>query len=137
MKFSSHATIEGAPKFEVQARAEPIGVKAGAEGAGRASIGPVNARVAAIPITLVIPFLGGVKRVGAVGPFDLHLDAVDVAVERFELRCEGVLGPDGLTCGLEGGVGCKMEIDLTGTLPGRVAKAALEFADTDEPWDER
>jgi hypothetical protein len=62
---------------------------------------------------------------------------VDVAVERFELRCDGVLGPEGLTCGLEGGIGCKMEIDLTGTLPGRVAKAALEFADTDELGEER
>jgi hypothetical protein len=132
MKHSSHATIEGAPRFEIRCRSEPIGISCGVEGALRASIGAINARVGRVPITLAIPFLGGVQTVGAVGPFELELDPVDVSVERFELRCDGVLGPDGLVCGLEGGVDCKWEIDLAGVVPGRVARASVEFMEEEE-----
>lgn len=132
MRYSSHATVEGAPRFEVRAQAEPIGIRCGAEGLVRARIGPIHARVGQVPIALAVPFLGGVQRVGAVGPFDVALEPVDLAVERFELVCEGVLGSEGLTVGLEGGIGCKMEIDVTGTVPGRVARASLEFTDPDE-----
>jgi hypothetical protein len=137
VKYSSHATIQGAPEFEVRARTDPIGIRGGVEGAARARVGPIHARVGQVPITLAIPFLGGVQTIGAVGPFDVRLEPVDLEVERFELRCDCVLGPEGLTVGLEGGIGCKMEVDVTGTLPGRFARASLEFADEDELREER
>jgi hypothetical protein len=132
MKYTSHATIAGSPKFEVRAQAEPIGIGCGAEGSASARIGPIRARVGQVPIALAVPFLGGLQRVGAVGPFDLGLEPLDLALERFELRCEGTLGSEGLTVGLEGGVACKMEIDVEGTLPGRVRRASLEFDEHEE-----
>jgi hypothetical protein len=136
MKYSSHATIGGAPKFDVRAHAEPIGIRCHAEGAVRARIGPINARVGRVPIMLAVPFLGGVQTVGAVGPFDLRLEPVDLSVEDLELRCEGLLGTEGLDVGLEGGIACEMRVDLHGTLPGRVAKAQLEFAEQEGQEEE-
>jgi hypothetical protein len=136
MKYTTHATISGAPKFEIRAHAEPIGIKCGAEGAARARIGPINCRVGRVPIMLAVPFLGGVQTVGAVGPFDFRLEPVDLAVEQVELRCEGFVGAEGLDVGLEGGVACEMHVDLRGTLPGRVAKAQLEFAEQEGQEEE-
>ena len=132
MKYTSHATIKGAPKFEVRAHAEPIGVKCGLEGAARARVGPIHARIGRVPITLAVPFLGGIQTVGAVGPFDVSLEPVDLAVEELELRCEGIVGAEGLDVGLEGGIACEMRVDLEGTLPGRVSKAQLVFAEQEE-----
>jgi hypothetical protein len=132
MKYTSHATIKGAPKFDVRARAEPIGVRCGLEGAARARVGPIYARIGRVPITLAVPFLGGIQTVGAVGPFDLSLEPVDLSVEEVELRCEGLVGTDGLDVGLEGGIACEMRVDLKGTLPGRVARAQLVFAEKEE-----
>jgi len=133
VRHSSHATIEGAPRFEIRCRSEPIRVAGALEGALKARIGAIHARVGRVPITLAVPFLGGIQTVGAVGPFDFELEPVDVAIEEFELRCDTVLGPDGLACGLEGGVDCKWEIDLSGVLPGRVSRASVEFAEDEEP----
>ena len=136
MRYSSHATIEGAPRFDVRAQAEPIAITCGLEGAVRAGIGPIRARVGPVPVMVEIPFLGRVRRVAAVGPFDIRLDPVDVAIEQIELRCAGALGTEGLTVGLEGGIACKMEVDLIGKLPGRVARARLEFEEEGELEDE-
>ena len=132
MRYSAHATVAGTPTFEVRAQAEPIGVRGGVEGAVRARIGPINARVGRVPVVLAIPFLGGVQTIGAVGPFDLSTGPIDIAIDQFELRCDGMLGPDGLSCALEGGVQCNWKIDLNGLVPGRVARASVEFAEADE-----
>jgi hypothetical protein len=92
----------------------------------------VRARVSGVPIRLAIPFLGGLQRVGEIGPFDLELEPIDLALEELELRCEGLVGPEGLSVGLDGGISCRMEIDVDGTLPGRVARAHLEFEEEAE-----
>jgi hypothetical protein len=132
VKYTAHATVTGAPKFVVQAQSAPIGIKCGVEGSVRARVGPINARVGRVPIVLAIPFLGGLQTVGAVGPFDLHTDPVDVEIENFELRCDGVLGSEGLTCGLEGEVDCQWKVDVDGSLPRTVAKASLEFVEAED-----
>ena len=132
MRYSARATVDGTPKFDARAHADPVGVKAGVEGAVHARIGAIEARVGRVPIVLAIPFLGGVQTIGAVGPFDLSTGPVEIAIESFELRCDGVLGSEGLTVGLEGGVDCNWKIDLHGTVPGRVARASVEFADGEE-----
>ena len=136
MKYTTHATVKGAPKFEARAHAEPIAFRCGCAGALRARVGPIQARIGAVPIRLAVPFLGRLQTVGAVGPFAVRVDDVDVALEELELRCEGLLGAEGLDVGLEGGVGCEMQIDLEGTLPGRVRRAQLEFSEPEEPYED-
>jgi hypothetical protein len=92
VKYTARATVNGAPKFVVRAQSEPIGIKCAVEGSVRARVGPIKARVGRVPIVVAIPFLGGLQTVGAVGPFDFDTDAVDLEIENFELRCDGVLG---------------------------------------------
>ena len=105
----------------MRAQSQPIAFRCGAAGALRARIGPIHARVAVVPIRLAVPFLGRLQTVGAVGPFDLGLEPVDVALEELELRCEGVLGgDDGLTSGSRAASRCELNVDVEGTLPGRV-----------------
>jgi hypothetical protein len=136
VKYSSHATIEGEPRFELRAQAEPIAITCGLEGRVRAGIGPIEARIGPVPVTVTIPFLGGSRRVAVVGPFEVRLDPVDVAIEEIELRCAGALGAEGLTVGLEGRLLDKMEIDVVGKLPGRVARARLEFEEEEGEHEE-
>jgi hypothetical protein len=132
VKYTTHATVKGAPRFEARVHAEPIAFRCGCAGALRARVGPIQARIGAVPIRLAVPFLGRLQTVGAVGPIAVRLDDFDLALEEMELRCEGLVGAEGLDVGLEGGVGCELHIDLEGTLPGRVRRAHLEFSDPDE-----
>jgi hypothetical protein len=136
VKFTSHATVQGNPKFEVVAKAEPVGLRAGCEGSVRVRVGEVRGEVGQIPIMLAVPFLGGTRVLGTVGPFGVRLDPFELSIEECELRFDAVIGPEGLTGGLEGQIGCRMQIDVDGTLPGRVSKAAIEFADADAEEDE-
>jgi hypothetical protein len=137
VKYSSHLTIEGSPRFEVRAKAEPIAMTCALEGAVRAGVGPVTVRVGHVPVRITIPFLGGSRRVAAIGPFHVELEPFDLAVEQIDLRCTGAIGADGLTVGLEGRVEDRMEIDVVGRLPGRpVARGRLEFERDDEIEDE-
>jgi hypothetical protein len=133
VKYSAHATIEGAPRFEARAQAEPIAITCALEGGVRAGVGPVTARIGPVPVRVTIPFLGGSRRVAAVGPFEVQLEPFDVAIERIDLRCSGALGAEGLTVGLEGGLKDRMEIDVVGRFPGRpVAHGRLEFEGDDD-----
>ncbi len=135
MKFKSHGLIKGSPEFEVCATSGPVGVKAAVEGSGKAVLGPFDATVGEIPIRVRIPFLrgrGGVRRVASIGGFGVRLDPFEVAAEGFGVRFDGVLGIDGMRCDLKGAVACKMEMDLSGDLPGKVAKASLELADGED-----
>jgi hypothetical protein len=137
VRYSGHATLTGTPEFDVHVHAQPLRMDCGLRGAARARIGRVHARVGRVPIMVAIPFLGAVQTVGAVGPFDLHTEPVDVALEELELGCSGTLGEDGLSGHLRGEVKCNWKIDMHGVIPGRVARASLEFAEHEEDEPER
>jgi hypothetical protein len=109
--------------------------KANAEGSGTVSLGPIDVAVGEIPVLLTIPFLhsgGGVRKLGAIGAFGVRIKRFQVTAEGFGVRFDGVLGSEGMTCDLHGTMACKLEMDLTGTLPGKVAKASLELADGED-----
>lgn len=132
MRFKSHAVVQGRPELKLRAEAGPLAFNAAAEGSLRASLGPVDARVGEIPLLLAIPFLRsgrGLRKVGAIGAFGIHLEPFQVAAEGFGVRFDGVLGSEGMACDLHGTIACKLEMDVVGTLPGKVAKASLELVD--------
>jgi hypothetical protein len=132
LRFKSHAVVQGRPELKLRAEAGPLAFRAAAEGSVRASLGPIDAAVGEIPLLLAIPFLrrgGGMRKVGAIGAFGIHIAPFQVAAEGFGVRFDGVLGTEGMACDLHGTVACKMEMDLVGTLPGKVAKASLELVD--------
>lgn len=133
MRFTTHGTISGKPKLEARGHVEPLRVRAQATGEAQASVGPVAGRLREIPLTLTIPFLGGGPRVvAAIGPVGFELDRVELAVSAFGVRVDGTLGEDGIDWTLDGALGCRMELDFDGTLPGRISKAAIEFADGED-----
>lgn len=134
MKFKSHSVIQGNPQLKLRAKSEPIGFKAGAEGSLKLTVGQIDARVDEIPVNVTIPFLrgGGVRKVASLGAFGVHIDPFPVAVEAFGVRFDGVLGTEGMDCTLDGSMACKMELDMAGSLPGTVAKAAFELADEED-----
>ena len=136
MRFKSHAVMQGTPELKLRVRSAPISFEVGAEGALKLVIGPITAHVDAVPVTLTIPFLrrgGKPQTIGSIGPFGVHVKPVDAEVRPVEARLAGILGKDGMECDLEGKVGCRTELDVVGTIPGKVAKASLEMVDDEEP----
>jgi hypothetical protein len=135
VRFRSRAVMQGNPTFRVRTKSGPIAVEVSGEGALRVAAGPVTARIDEIPITLTIPFLrrnGGVQTVASVGGFCVQLERFDVDVPAFGVRVHGVVGKDGMQCTIGGKIGCKTELDLSGTIPGKVARVAIQIADEED-----
>lgn len=135
MKFKTHGSVAGSPQFKIRARSEPIAFKAGAEGSFGLGVGPIDAHVGEIPLKVRIPFLrsgAGVRTVGAIGDFGVRVESFEVSAKGFGVRFDGTLGTEGIACDLDGTVACKMEMDLTGSVPGKVARASLELADGED-----
>ena len=132
MRFKSHAVMQGSPELKLRCHSAPIAFEVGTEGSVKVFLGPVTAQVEEVPLTLTIPFLrraGGVQTIGSIGPVAFRLTPVDAEVRPADLRVAGVVGKDGMDCSLEGKVGCKTELDVDGTIPGKVAKASIEMVD--------
>ena len=99
------------------------------------AVGPLTANVDEVPVTLTIPVLrrgGGVRTIATVGPFSVRVNAVEVEVRPVDARVSGVVGKEGLEGNLDGKIGCKTELDVEGTLPGKVAKASFEMVEGHE-----
>ena len=130
MKLTSHVTVAGAPEFELRTRMEPLAFTLGGEGALEIGTGPIHAEVGEIPVVVRIPFLPAHRRVvaGSVGPFRIGIRPANATVRAFGWRCEGTIATGEEGCALEGRVRCKLEIDVTGEIPGKLLKAAIEGA---------
>jgi hypothetical protein len=127
--------MEGSPKFRVLARSSPIGFEASADGSVKGLAGPFVARVDEIPLALRIPFLRrrrGLETVGSIGAFRVRVERFEVEAQAFGVRVGGILAKEGMRCTMAGTVACKTEIDMTGTIPGKVAKVAIQLADEDD-----
>lgn len=138
MRFKWHAVMQGTPEFKLRVKSAPIAFDVGAEGALKLVIGPITVRVDEVPVTMTIPFLrrgGGLRTIASIGPFVVHVKPVDAEVRPVEARVSGILGKDGMECDLDGKVGCRTELDVAGTVPGKVAKASIEMVDEEEPED--
>jgi hypothetical protein len=127
--------MEGSPKFRLFARSSPIGFEASADGSAKGLAGPFVARVDEIPFTLRIPFLRrgrGLQTVASIGTFGVRLERFEVEAQAFGVRVGGILAKDVMRCTMGGTVACKTEIDMTGTIPGKVAKVAIQLADEED-----
>jgi hypothetical protein len=137
VKFSTHALIKGNPTFTLSAKPGPLKVEADAQGSLKIACGQIDARVSRVPISMRIPFLHRPRRVqiGSVGPCTIRIKPMEVEIHALSVHVGGVLAKDGMPCEVKGAVACDMEMDLSGTIPGRVTKAAFELAaepDADE-----
>lgn len=133
MKFRTHGTVQGHPEFTLAMKSHPVDFDAGAEGSLKVATGPIDARIDAVTVTLVIPFLHrrSARVVGSIGPFGVHVEPFDVQVRDLGIHVAGVLGKEGMQCHVDGQMACHMELDLHGDVPGRITKAAIELTPDD------
>ena len=135
MKFSTHANIKGNPKFTLSAKPGPFKVEADASASLKIASGQIDARLSRVPVAVRIPFLQRPRsvQIGSVGPFTLRIRPVEIDINPIAVHVGGVIAKDGMACEVRGNVECDMELDLTGSIPGRITKAAVELAaDTGE-----
>jgi hypothetical protein len=84
-----------------------------------------------------IPFLRRRRsvQIGSVGPCAIRVQPMTLNIDALAVHVGAVLAKDGMPCEVSGTVACDMEVDLSGTVPGRITKAAVELAaepDSDE-----
>jgi hypothetical protein len=130
VKFSTHAVVTGNPKFTLSARPGPFKVEADAQGSLKIATGQIEARVSRVPISMRIPFLRRRPpvQVGSVGPCTVEIKPVSLEIQAASVHVDAVIAKDGMPCEVTGTVDCNMEMDLSGTIPGRITKAAIEMA---------
>lgn len=129
MMLRSQLVLGAEPDFKFKAKSGPIAFKIGAVGSLTIGTSQIRARFHEIPIAITIPFLRRRHNsviAASIGPFDLHLDPIEVSVRASDVNLDGVLGTDGMECDLVAAGSCKMEVDLTGKLPAKMVKAAVE-----------
>ncbi len=129
MRIRAHGIVHSHPEFSLAVKSQPFAVDAHAEGSLKLSAGPIAARIDAIPLTVVIPFLHRrtAQIVGTIGPFNVHVEQFDAEVRAFGVHFAGVLGKEGMQCQIDGRVACRMEMDLDGEVPGRITRASIEL----------
>ena len=130
MKFSTRAVIRRNPEFILRAKPGPFNVNVNAEGSLKISCGRINAHVSRVPVEVRIPFLKRATsvQVASVGPCSVHIDPMACEINALAVQVAGVLAKDGMDCEVTGKVACNMEVDVTGSIPGRITKAAIEMA---------
>ncbi|MDA8051273.1 MAG: hypothetical protein M0002_14940 [Rhodospirillales bacterium] len=130
MKFAAHVTLAGAPEFRLRTQMAPLSFALNGEGALEIATGTIQAEVAAIPLLMRIPFLSPSRGVaaGSVGPFRIHIKPANATIRAHGVGVEGRIGDGEGGCALEGSARGTVEVDLTGEVPGRLLKAAVEGA---------
>jgi hypothetical protein len=135
LKFNSNITLQGNHGVKIDAKSGPITCSASADGSFKLTTGPIRAQVGEIPIRLAIPFLAGpaaMRTVAAIGAFGVRFDPCTVEVQAFGVRCQGVLAAEGMQCQLNVNLAGKTQVDLLGSIHGKLARVLLELADEDE-----
>jgi hypothetical protein len=130
VKFNTHAIVRGDPQFTLRAKPGPFKVEADAEGRLKIACGRIDARLSRVPISMRIPFLkrSHSVQIASVGPCTLRIQPIEVGIDALAVHVAGVLAKDGMDCEVSGKVACNMDVDLSGSIPGRITKAAIEMA---------
>jgi len=130
MKFNANAVVRGNPHFTLRAKPGPFKVEADAHGSLKVACGPIDARLSRVPVAMRIPFLKRPHRVqvASVGPCRVHVRPVELEIHAVALHVGGVFAKDGMDCELAGNAVCDLQLDLSGSIPGRITKAAIEMA---------
>lgn len=129
MKIAAHMTLVGAPEFRLRTEMAPLNFALTGEGALEIATGKIEAEIEAIPVVIRVPFLPPSKRAaaGLIGPFRIHIKPANAVIRTAGVGVEGRVASEG-GCALEGSARGQVEVDLTGEIPGRLLKAAVEGA---------
>jgi hypothetical protein len=131
MKFKSRLEIAAHPDLVFRTRADPLGLDLQGEGALEVAVGEIAAQIAEIPVSFTIPFMPSRRQqivAGTIGPFFGRILPTRAEIRGFGLRLAGTVGTNGIEGDLRVKGECRAEIDLSGDLPARILKAAVEGA---------
>lgn len=130
MRFSAHLTAAGQPEFRLRTEMGPLSFVARGQGTLQINTGRIELAIDAVPITIRVPFLPPSRRAtaGSIGPFRVHIKPAEASVRATEVGVEGRIGTEEGGCAVEGTARGQVEVDLTGEIPGRLVKAAVEGA---------
>lgn len=129
MKLKSRVEVAAHPDLTFTTHFQPFGVELGGEAALDVRTGQLSGRVAAVPVTLAVPFMPshrGRVVVGTIGPIEVQIKPAEAQVGVSKLRLKGVAGTDGLKGQLTALGKCRAEIEAAGEMPARILKAAVE-----------
>jgi hypothetical protein len=130
MKLNSHIAMAANPDLMFHTHVKPLSVEVNGEASLEIATGTIHAALAEIPASFAIPFMPPHRRrvmVASIGPFDVRIHPAQASICAFGVRIGGVLGTgDGATTNTHVQGKCRLEIDLTGEMPGRILKAAVE-----------
>jgi hypothetical protein len=129
MIFKTHVAVAAHPDLDLRIRTAPLSFEIGGDASFMLATGEIDARFDEIPIAVTIPFLRrrhGRVIAGSIGPFGVHLKPIEAEIRAVGVRVNGVVGKDGTEMDLHGTGACKADIEVSGQLPGRLLKAAVE-----------
>lgn len=129
MKFAARLALTGAPEFRLRTEMAPLTFTLNGEGALDISTGKIEAEIEAIPIAIRVPFQPPSHRVaaGSIGPFRIRIKPASAVIRTAGVAIHGRLASEG-GCSLQGNAHGKIDVDLSGEVPGRLLKAAVEGA---------
>ena len=129
MRFKSRVDVAAHPDLRFATDIQPFGLELGGEATLDVKTGQIAGTVAAVPVSLAVPFMPahrGRVVVGTIGPLEVKIRPAEAHVGVSGLRLKGIAGTDGLKGELTALGKCRAEIEMAGDMPGRILKAAVE-----------
>jgi hypothetical protein len=134
MKFKVFGRMQSCPSIKLDTEISPLDFGACINGHFHGELGPVHARIGEIPFRLAIPFLR--RRpvlMGSIGGFPIKLDRFQINVEKAGLDVSGTLGLNGIQASAEAVVDCETDVQLQGTIMGKVGLSHLDLGEEEFP----
>ena len=137
MKIKFRGTMRSNPSVALASRVGPVRFSTHVEGGASGEVGELRVAVSEVPLRLRIPFLKrrhGLLLIGAVGPMELKVDPLSLALREVRLGAEGVLGgKEGLTVVTEGKVACESTLRGLAATGGDFHLGPFRFYDDEVP----
>ena len=137
MKVKLRGGMRSNPEVRLTSRVEPVRFSTQLKGGASAGVEEISVGLSEIPLRLRIPFLKRRHRllvIGAVGPVQLKLDPLNVALREMVLGAEGVLGgKEGLSVTSEGKVACETTFHAEGVAGGGLGLGPFRLEAEPEP----
>jgi hypothetical protein len=130
MKFKVFGRMQSCPSIKLETEISPLDFGACINGHFHGELGPFHARIGEIPFRLAIPFLR--RRpvlMGSIGGFPIKLDRFQVNVEKAGLDVSGTVGLNGIQASAEAVVDCETDLQLQGTIMGKVGLSHLDLGE--------
>ncbi len=130
MKFKVFGRMQSCPSIKLETEISPLDFGACISGHFHGELGPFSAKIGEIPFRLAIPFLR--RRpvlMGSIGGFPIKLDRFQINVEKAGLDVSGTVGLNGIQASAEAIVECATDVQLQGTIMGKVGLSHLDLGD--------